>query len=346
MVSGVKGVDTTVGVVNGYQLPLIESGYQPHNSYFESQWAAIIADVRVFSGGIPNEQYYGGWSAGGGTVFAGMAGPIFDGEDNVSRTVHTFGSPKPWGTDLQTRAEGRCKIARWMNDDDPIPIVPPTALDAPLSVAVTGIRAAFAAGYYVQPHGGLLLNSIGNISPGVLPFNVVTGFTSSLVNWYFEWEKGGDPAHLITTYANRLQQWLDRNARLRERHFVGGIAEVPLALARGQITRAQQEAARTVVNLERRQNLKPVKVKKETLFSAIRVARVWYVLFGNTVVALGGTKKGSRRLAQTGNDFLRSLQNRPAVDVGSLETELKNYLDTATTDAADFVPLMNTVFPS
>jgi Lipase (class 3) len=346
MISGVSSVLTTALALGGYQLPSLESGYQPHNSYFEDQWARIWADVRAYMSYSPTKIYIGGWSAGGGTAFAGMANRSIVWTQSQAPTVHTFGSPKPFGTDLRTLAESRANIARWMNADDPIPLVPPTALDNPLSVPVVGIRASFAAGYYVQPHGGLILNSVGNITAGILPFNVVTNWTTSLVNWYFQWEQGGDPEHLISTYSSRLQLWLDRNAQLGTHGPIGGGDEVPVAIPRGTITRAQQAVAQTIVNLERTQNLLPVVVPPVNLFKAVRLARIWYVTFQGQVVALGGTKKGARRLAQNGNDFLRNLQNRPAVDIGTLEGALGSYLASASTNGADFVPVMNTVFPS
>jgi hypothetical protein len=69
------------------------------------------------------------------------------------------------------------------------------------------------------------------------------------------------------------------------------------------------------------------------------------VYFSGVVVAVGGSRRGSRRLARDGNAFLRSLQTRPVVDQLSMLQQFESYLVLASDPLGQFRPVMNSLWP-
>src|SRR6185369_6216305 len=66
----------------------------------------------------------------------------------------TFGSPRAVNAD-NLGVWANVPRTRWMNDNDPIPLVPPRVEDAPILLPLLGLITALRYASYVHSSGGL-----------------------------------------------------------------------------------------------------------------------------------------------------------------------------------------------
>ena len=343
VLDGILTWEQCFNIALGYIGSPLDSTFDPVNAFFNS--AATTVYDQLVNAGIqwPPQTWVGGYSFGGAVAQVMSAHSRAAPPSWVNTTIHTFGSPRPGGETMGHQIDGSARIYRWMNDQDPIPIIPPRARNFPGIVIAFGVLGALRAQSFVQPKGGLQITAAGAVSDADVPTIPDAGFTGSLAQWLFDMAAGAAPDHAINTYINRLT--LAGNLASDKGFIEGGDIE---KVDRGGIRLVRDGARRyqtIVYALERQQNAPAVVVPEPELFIAVKQEGTWVVQFADQVVALCGTRRAARRLAFDANTFLRNLQARAAVDPSAIVEGLQQYFALAQEPGSGFSPLLNTNFP-
>lgn len=344
VLDGITTWEQGFNIAEGYRGGLLTSTIEPYNAYYENATTAILSQIKGAGINWPPQIWCGGWSLGG---VVGSMMPAYSKLDPpawMTSTVHSYGSPRPGGRQLAHRINGSTKLYRWMNDNDPVPMVPPRVRDFPIVAAMFGVHGALRAQNFVHPPGGFSLWPNGTGVAQELPRTAQASFTMSLAQWLFDWDNNNPADHHITEYVRRL------GLRAIVTKPVGQQVLAPIERVDrqgAQQVRLQADRfAGAVRDLEVRQNSVPVVIPGPVLFFAVRSEGTWSVQFSDQIVAACGSKRAALRLARRGNDFLRDLQRRAAVDPAAVSLSLETFLTLASDPTSPFRPTMNTQFPN
>jgi hypothetical protein len=286
---------------------------------------------------------YVGYSAGGAVATAMMFEEALR-QSVVKRKLVTFGAPRPGGPAVRD-ALATAAIRRYMNDDDPIPLVPPRIQEAPLIVALLSPLIWNAYSNTTHTIGGVEITSTPSLSPAELPSKASVDAIGSLSNWFFSEE--GDPTnpHAIATYVSRLTTFLAPQPPGPAPVVPGAPAEKPQTTKRKEVTKAQQRVITAIANQQHAQFNVPEVIPDSVLFTPVKQGRVWAVSFGDKFVAQGVNEKTCRHLCRAGNDFLRSLPKQGIVDLTSLLQQFEQYAAASTDPTSGFAPQIQTTLP-
>lgn len=313
------------------------------NSYLRD--AAILAHGRLTFAGVEIPEYLVlvGYSLGG-SIATRLLKIITLFPQQYKHTLLTFGAPRSMGSSA-ARSTPWGAVARYMTDDDPMPLVPPKLTDAPVLIAAQSVLTNLRWGDYVHISGGLSIAANGVIVPAVIPPVAAMNPGTSLVSWYFAEAQGANNPHALSTYANRLQIAV-ASVRVPEAVFIPvGHGENVIPGGRQEVNRAQARVAAQIARAGHIQNAPREVVPKLKVFYAVRQGRIWSLAFGNQLVALSPTKKRARGIAAAGNDFLRRLQRQGIVDPAAIIEMMTEFLKVATDPAGGFSPVIRTTLP-
>lgn len=330
-------------IAAGYVGAPLDSVFEPHNFYYENAANAILDQLRLAGWVWPPQTYIGGWSLGGAT---GLLLPYFSrltppGIRNCY--VHTFGQPRPGGRSIAHHIHASCTSFRWMNDNDPVCLVPPRVENFPAVTVAFGIRGALRAQYFVHPQGGVELSRNGTMRAADVPSLAIGGFKGSLAQWLVDWDTGGDIEHAISTYIERLFE-AGQIAAMHGQLAVAPI-EQPDRLGAKMVTTAARRYSDSIRELERKQNEPPVLIPAAEMFKVVKRSFTYFVEWQDQIVAACGSRRAARVLARRGNQFLQYLQPRAAVDQPAIAQCFARYLARASDPTTNFSPVMNTEFP-
>jgi pimeloyl-ACP methyl ester carboxylesterase len=334
------------GVSDATQTNLLVSGYdngqgfglvQGYNPWLHE--AARLIDGAIHSMELLTNPFritIFGYSAGGaiGTVILKRHPNLAD--RSYMRLV-SYGSPRALSTfDIETVSSKR--ICRWMNDNDPIPLVPPRPEDSPLLFLTLSFITVARYSSYVHTQGGLSLAEDGTATGAFLPPLAAMSPLTSLQAWYVGETNTVNNPHWIGNYEDRLFR-LKESMRPGERGPAPeGHREAPATATRRELTRGQIEVFGQVQHAASEQNKNQVVVKPVVLFKAVRAGRIWAVEFGGQLFTYSGNKKRARHLARAGNDFLRSLPKQAIVDPETLVQQFTSFLNAAVQPGGPVTP--------
>ncbi len=245
---------------------------------------------------------------------------------NVKTSLCTFGAPRAIGHSTLGRLT-RTSIARWMCDDDPIPMIPPRFADCPVFMLATSLRVQLTWGDYVHTPGGVNLPVSGLPQRSYLPLRATINPIASLAAWFFGIETTANNAHSLNQYQTRLTtlvQLLQRPDKMDVETAAGEPAE---DAPRAHSTERDRRTAAQVQHAALTQNQTAVEVEPSVLFRAVRRGRVWAVAFGDVLFTFSGNKKRARHLARAGNDFVRSLPKQAVVDPQTLVDQFIAFME-------------------
>jgi hypothetical protein len=268
-----------------------------------------------------------GYSAGGAMLTWVAKRMVDRGTDRPPRLL-TFGSPRALNT-ADVNGIQNVESVRWMNDTDPIPLVPPRFEDAPLWMAALGVNGALVLGTYVHKNPAFSLAQDGTATLTTLPLTAQADVIGSLSNWYFS--KVGDPAntHQIRFYEARLAALAAVQNTRRPVAAAHRPPEPPENARTREIRQAERRTEAQIQHAASTQNATPVVIDRVRLFKAVRFNRSWCVAFGDSIISFAGNKRRARHLARAGNDFLRSLPKEAVVDIESLIRNFVAFLNAA-----------------
>lgn len=339
LLDGAETQQQVNGIIAGYTSGQGFAGHEGFNAWYQAAADQVVDMIR--SDAVlqrPASVTLVGWSAGGaiGTI---VAKKILNEFDFPPRII-TFGAPRALShNDIQPIRTLQC--CRWMNDTDPIPLVPPRAEDSPILFLSLRLIDVLRFGSYVHAQGGVSLAPDGTATPSALPEQAAMDPVTSLSTWYFSELTDPNNTHQLPHYQGRLlglAQQLTPAAPNVDAHQP---VEQPQEVRRREFTEAERRTAALVQHRALIQNQVAVDIQRTVLFKAQRVGRMWGVIFGDQLFVWSGNKKRARHLARAGNDFLRSLPKQAIVDPETLLSQMTAFLNAAVVPGGPVNPPIN-----
>lgn len=278
--------------------------------------------------------------------------------------VVNFGTPKP-GTVTIRNMLGGVQVARWMCDDDPVPLVLPTFTQAPAVMSLYNPGQLTTVGQIVQTQGGLQIDGNYQVTSETLPQTAIINPTTSLATWLYSLDSGAQNPHQIDEYVRRLagvlniQQAAEANAPIVNTPPVHVAQEQPLALelqsglvdpgspmgvpetlTRAQVNRELKDY-RAVAPGGRGIGIIVEELPSSLIFQKVKANGVWVVTFGGVPFAVAPRRKRAGALARAGNDFIRRLLIEESVDSTAMCLRWIDFCNAAVDPTSGIVPLLN-----
>lgn len=237
----------------------------------------------------------------------------------------TFGAPRSGGRrwEIQFR---NIPSARWMNDNDPVPLVPPTIEQVPLLAVGTGIDLLLAYANQHHVEGGLQLDNMGVITAQELPTLAAIAPTTNLASWLVSLVNNTASAHNTAEYRRRLTLAnvtpLPHSAGMPPPAPGEVFPPVPIT----EVRKERRAAVSSIVGSGEAQGEGPILIPKAKIFSTRKYGSTWYTTLGGVPFAVGPRRRRAGLLAQEGNAFIRRLLRQAAVDPTTLEQQLDLFL--------------------
>lgn len=208
--------DTAMGVLvaSGYAVSPNARAPLGFNTFFLSAARQIRAAIASAGIAVPARIFIAGHSIGG-SIGAALAALFRDNTPNQSISVVTFGSPKPGDNRCQDSLNG-IDVGRWMNQEDPVPFIPPLPNQAIPFYFVTPPPFNSWFVQYQQVGPGQVMDINGGLVDGMYPMGN-PGFTGlSIANFLVTYDgtsQGGTVYHTMLQYLNRLSFLVDQLPR-------------------------------------------------------------------------------------------------------------------------------------
>ena len=330
---------------------LMDGYYAPLNSFYpqrgnENLWAmreAVWDGIPSAVTSAPFAVYCFGWSLGGAIAEMLPIGQNPALVQNQPFAVTSFGAPRAGTRDWESTLFRWARLARFMNDDDPVPLIPPTGLEWPPSIGIYGISGVRRANQYIQPRSGVELRPDGTARAAELPSNASLSITTSIASYLLGQDSVFGSSHQLVEYVRRLSVFLVPNA------VVNPPNPAPVEPARHEtvteLNQIETQSETAIFRQERAQNTVVVNIPAQQRVYAFRIGRVWYVGFRGDTIGVCGSKRKARQVARRMNAFLDTLQDSAAVDIPTLVQQFTAYLADASSPSGGFAPVMNTQLP-
>jgi len=341
---GITTSDQAGAIWDSYVGGVFPEVADPKNQWFEDAADYVLRQMQGQRFTNPDNMIICGYSAGG-AIAEVLYDRYLSGLHPPNMRYCTFGSPAPAGRGLQRRV-GVQNGFRWMNSDDPVPLIP-FGLANFVSVNVLyGGRRANRLANFLQCGGGLNINPDGFTFDEALPARAELPSSSSFAASMLGFDNQEFKSHSLAEYRARLTIAATVRPENRPVPIPHERAQRPDFGGRHERNRAAADSVRTIFVQGERQNAQPETIPQQALFQAVRSGRIWLVYFGGQVVAVGPTKKRSRALARLGNDFCRRLLRQGYVDPAAITGQFSNWIGLAQEPASGFSPLLATNLPN
>lgn len=338
VISGTENSAMGISLLSGYTSLAGFGSANDINSYLVTI-AQALASMPNWNRCITSTQLVlTGHSLGGAAVTplpllaqaAGQQGP---------RLLVTFGAPKSGTSRLNDEISGT-NIARWMNSDDAVPLVPPTVGQAPLLAAVTPIPALLAYAAMKHVRGGRQLDPLGNYTPQELPTDAAIAPTTNLVQWLVSLNTGAPNPHNPSEYIRRLNLYAAAHPTVAQRQRRGADAEPAQPVTAKEINAEISPAVRSIITRGQEQNQGPLIVPKNKIFNTQKISGIWYVTFGSSIVTIGPTRRKAQRLANVGNLFAKRMLRQSQVDSTTMAAQWAEYMSAAADPGSGIRPTL------
>jgi hypothetical protein len=283
--------------------------------------------------------YLTGHSFGGAIATAFMA-RLINVDDPQKITLITFGAPKAGGSFMAAKTQ-HADIVRYMNVQDPIPILPPGRLEIGNFNISLGPGDIVHYSRFCHTVGGVSIATNGNLLPTTLSAPLSLPQAISLARWVYTLSVDQASPHSITSYISQLALAVGNqsnvNFPIRPKAQPEGAHPIPRKEAQEFLADRFKQQAPVLREVENT----PLKIPRINLASIERSGRLWSVTFGGAIISSGLGKTNDRRLRDSFNTFLRRLQRQGIVDVTTLESQFETYLVLASDPASGFEPQLN-----
>lgn len=300
---GTSSISQLEQIVLGYTSDLFGQGGAVYNGAMLAAAQGILAELNTFIITRPSRLYLVGWSFGG-AIAQMLAFPLnwlYLTPDKIN--VCTFGAPRWGGTAFVNALSGISNNARWMNAEDPIPLVPPTAQNSSVFALTLGVRTAVRMGNFVHVCGGLNIAASSEITASYLPTVAQANIVGSIALWAQSWQVGESNGHSLTTYSQRLttQEDLDSQGVI-----IPSKRSEPPNVMQHQEVNADVHAL--VVNFRRQEQAQhsvPPTIPPDLAFHVVHERPLWAVYFGKFKMSTHGNRKGAHAMSRSANAFFR-----------------------------------------
>ncbi len=343
LADGIASSGQGIGTWNGYVGGPLDSFRSPVNDWFAGGAAKMLGMLPLSYLTDTRNFVFAGWSAGGcEAMAAAIAG--YDRQLFTFPRLATFGSPR-FGNEVQANRFHPSYLTRWMNDTDPVTLVPPRVGDMPILPAVVGINGTIRLGNFVHAPGGAVLDPSGNIAPGEIAPLAPGAFPLAIGAWLVGGDAAAGSPHHIGTYVTRLQLWIDAHPDNASPVRIHTPAEPTGQSARNQLSREQAAQETMLFVNASAQEQAPQKIPDAFRFKAFRIGRLWYVSLNGNVVCIAPGKRRARGFANAGNDFFARSLREGYVDTDQLVATMQEWLAAAQDPSSGITPLISNTLP-
>jgi hypothetical protein len=249
----------------------------------------------------------------------------------------TFGSPKiakrpnhHWGTGLN--------ITRWMNNNDPVPHVPPVVVQNIAALAALNPQVLREWSMSLQLAGGVSVDPTGITDDVPTPPFGNVNLAASLSQWLWNIYQQRETVHDLPEYVRRLENVVTRTSPPASARVIASGPEPANDINRRQANAQIQAGIDAIIHVAAAQNRAQLGVPPQRAFIPIKIGPFWWVAFGNILVAVGPRRKGVGLMCRAGNQFLRRLQRMGGVDGVGLAQQLQSYIEAASVPDNGFTP--------
>jgi pimeloyl-ACP methyl ester carboxylesterase len=343
LIAGTDDILQAANLVSAWSTRVPNNTYPGLPTYFDDVGFQVGARVTSLGRRPADRIFFVGHSLGG-SIAQAAAAMYKRAKPGVSVLSVSFGSPRV-GDRRFAQTQTQNSNTRWMNDDDPVPLLPPS-IPAALSYGI-GLGAEVISRWeqFVHGGGGVILDGNGNPTPGDVPPRGVVAGGSSLASWLMKAAEGGVSQHSMSTYYDRLNMLVNRVAPPMPIQVREAPAEPSRINDRHTHNQATDAFISNIVHTGAQQQQGSLIVPPDRPFKTVKFDGLWWVTFGGELVAVGGTRKRAGRMAVLGNDFLRRIQRQAGVDTVALKRLFSDYLDAASVPGNGFSPVIS-AFPT
>lgn len=343
LIDGISAGDQARFVMNGYEGTIQSGVNNPENQTFMGWASDIVSRLDPFGVLAGDNLTLVGWSAGGAVAAIIAASMVSRSPRPNHVRLVSFGAPRCGNAQIAGQVRAACTASRYMRFDDPIPNFPPRSGTFTWIPFAVGLRSSIRFSNFVHHFGGLLVNSAGGISEALLPDMGDITARVALDAFWNGLDADAFSSHSLTKYADLISTVDD----YRPARTLSAYAPSEHTLnAEGPVVARQERAS---VNLVRdlqasqdaiKPNLPPSRVAK-----AVRTGHVWYVVFGDTPVAMTPNKRRARRIVRLLNEFLILNCKAAFVDPVAFVSQFQAWYIAAQDPASLIRPTMNTTIP-
>jgi hypothetical protein len=334
---GTNTIGQTTGLLTGYATPPSSNNGFGTCPYLYS--AAMLAYTKIV-GAVPTLS--GNVTIFGHSLGAGIAQALHKIIDNLigAPTVYvksiTYGGPRAFVPPFsETFIPGT--VARLMNQLDPVPLLPPTAKQAPLAFAAIPPDVGVLWSSYCHTDGGVVLYPNGQMSSQVDPAVPLTGITSSVAQWLLSMAQAQTNEHSPSVYAARLALALQAS-RSPPVAPIMGPAEQAHALGIAEVRAEQLAILADTARAAIATRAQPVVIPPQYEFTWAKQGTIWVVLFQGEIVAVGPNRPNARKMARAGNRLIRSMMHQGSVDLPGLFSQMEVFFGAASEDGSGISP--------
>lgn len=277
----------------------------------------------------------------GGAIAQNFAKTWTDQGNAPLLAITAFGAPKPAGAWLRLSLP-RTRSMHWVNDNDPVPLVPPQLTTWQRVYADLTFQQAWNVNTFVDGSHMIRLNQDGTATANAGPITPPDGEVASVERWMIETERGTLTGHSFGVYVNRLfslgsSRSTSPTVDAREPLGGGGDFDSPRAAER-----AISQLQSTIVHAAQSDYRPSPTIPSQRAYRAVRRKRIWYVELGGRIICSGTTRRTAQAIARSGNYHLRRLLSSHSVSVGEYESAFASTLEEMSTPGGGYVPLLNT----
>lgn len=343
-VNGTETLQQAAGYWSGLTGGFLPNVSTPVNAYTLNAAGIIRTQIAALTaGGTFRNLWACGWSLGG--AIANHLSSIWNQADyrNIPFSW-TIGAPRALNA-RDAEFVSQNPSVRWMIDDDPVPLIPPSFAESPATALLYGVRTQQRLNNFVHVAGGTQIGFTGATTATEIPDNATWTATGTLSNYLFSTDGAFGLTHSVAEYRRRFLLWQTNNPGLAHRLPDSAPQEQPNPSPRREET---QQAAVVRHNIGRQgeaQSNVPINVPPGNLLNAFRQEGMWCVAFGDSIVAVAPNKRRARALARLGNEFFKRLLHQAVVDTDVMETQVAAYLAAAQNPTSGIIPTLQTTFP-
>lgn len=327
----------------GYTGTPVPSNRPARNDYLFDIAARVATEIRTRPGYQTARIRFVGHSLGGGVAEA--AALTIKPEVTVGRcAVITFGAPK-FGNLSDCEAVSAFTHARWMNEDDPVPLVFPTPRDNPAIALAFGVPQLVRIGVFTQPAGGLEITAAGRIRGNTYPQAAAVDAVTNIAAWLVNIDREVNTPHDLPEYIHRFNLFLYGGVLPSEQPRASMHIERPEEADRRTVTHHQGQIIRQVRDQEQEQRAAKLRIPPRQLVTVRRSFGLYIVRWGDNVLSVVTRKKTALRCKNVCNAFLNTLLRMGIVEPDTVLSQMREFMQQAQTPASGITPQLKTSLP-